>query len=260
MVPRTGRFSQPAACVALLCFGGSLALGAQQAGGSTSFDVISIKKLDPSVPAPPRRSIQANGVFETRATVAGLLYFTHGFEPVRLVNLPDWASRDVFDINARAAAPVSLDEMIPMARAMFAERFGLVTHIERRAVPHYEARLAESDGSRGPHLRKISDCAKASARPPAPSGTRFTAWGCGDMARVVIVAGGPIQMPVIDRTRLTGKFAYELAVPLDEPRDLGFAASTMQRLVREQWGLTLAPSRDPIDVLVIDALQPPTDN
>jgi uncharacterized protein (TIGR03435 family) len=57
-----------------------------------------------------------------------------------------------------------------------------------------------------------------------------------------------------------GTFAYELAVPLDEPRDLGLAASTMQRLVREQWGLTLAPSRDPIDVLVIDALRPPTDN
>jgi uncharacterized protein (TIGR03435 family) len=67
-------------------------------------------------------------------------------------------------------------------------------------------------------------------------------------------------MPVIDRTGVTGKFAYEPAIPLDEPRDLGVAVSTMQRLVREQWGLMLAPSRDEIDVLVIDALRPPTDD
>jgi uncharacterized protein (TIGR03435 family) len=244
---------------ALLAFGAAEASMQAEAGGAAAFEVISIKKLDPRAPAPPGRRIQGHGVFQTRTTVAGLLYFTHGFEPVRLVNLPEWARRDVFDIDARAAAPASLDEMIPMLRAMLAERFGLATHTERRAVPHYELRLGESDTVFGPHFRK-SDCAPAPPRPPEPSGTRYAAWGCFEIGMALVAVGGQIQMPVVDRTGLTGTFAYQLALPLDEPRDLGFAASTMQRLVKEQWGLTLAPSRDPIDVLVIDALRPPTDN
>jgi uncharacterized protein (TIGR03435 family) len=221
--------------------------------------VISIKKLDPKVPAPAGRRNQGNGVFQTRATVAGLIHPVYGFEPVRVVNLPDWAKRDVFEVDARAGHPASVDEMIPMLGTMLVERFGLVSHTERRALPHYELRLAEASGRYGPHFRP-SDCSPAPSRPPEPSGTRYAFWGCFEIGVTLVALGGQLQMPVIDRTGLTGKFAYQLAIPVDEPRDLGIAVPTLQRLLKEQWGLTLAPSRDPIDVLVIDALRSPTDN
>jgi uncharacterized protein (TIGR03435 family) len=235
------------------------AVDAQQQAGAPSFDVISIKKLDPKAPTPQARRSQGNGVFQTRATVAGLIYPVYGFEPLRTVNLPEWATRDVFEIDARASHPASVAEMMSMIGTMLAERFGLVTHREFRELPHYELRLAGPDGAFGPHLRK-SDCAPAPPRPPEPAGTRYVAYGCFEPGMMGVAVGGQIQMPVVDRTGLTGKYAYQLAIPVDEPRDLGIAPSTLHRLVKEQWGLTLVPSREPIEVLVVDAVRPPTDN
>jgi uncharacterized protein (TIGR03435 family) len=69
---------------------------------------------------------------------------------------------------------------------------------------------------------------------------------------------------VEDRTGLTGYYAFTLttAVPArpnaDTPADPG--APSLFTALEEQLGLKLEPARKPLQTVVIDHIEPPTDN
>jgi uncharacterized protein (TIGR03435 family) len=71
--------------------------------------------------------------------------------------------------------------------------------------------------------------------------------------------------PIVDKTGLTGTFDGELTFapePLPGfPRlpDSENGVSVFTAL-QEQWGLKLEPARGPVEVLVIESAQPPTEN
>ena len=50
-------------------------------------------------------------------------------------HLPKWASTDVFEIEARAPANATKDQMRLMMQALLAERFQLAVHFETPEVP-----------------------------------------------------------------------------------------------------------------------------
>ena len=71
---------------------------------------------------------------------------------------------------------------------------------------------------------------------------------------------GRLERPVIDQTGLTGRFDYKLqwtpdpATPTDEP------GTTFMQALEDQLGLKLKSTRAPMRILVIDHIEPPTDN
>jgi uncharacterized protein (TIGR03435 family) len=68
--------------------------------------------------------------------------------------------------------------------------------------------------------------------------------------------------PIVDRTALSGEFDIDL-VYQPELAAVGPGAATGPSLfsaVEDQLGLKLESTRAPVDVLVIDRIQPPTDN
>ena len=64
--------------------------------------------------------------------------------------------------------------------------------------------------------------------------------------------------PMIDRTALTGHFDIELTYWPEGSIDA--AGPLLAEALRDQLGLRLIPQRAPVDVLVIDRVQRPTDN
>jgi uncharacterized protein (TIGR03435 family) len=75
-----------------------------------------------------------------------------------------------------------------------------------------------------------------------------------------------VDRPVLDRTGLTGSFDFSLewslapdpAQPPDsQPADTG---PTFLEALQEQLGLKLKSARGPVDVLVIDHVEHPTEN
>jgi uncharacterized protein (TIGR03435 family) len=68
---------------------------------------------------------------------------------------------------------------------------------------------------------------------------------------------------VRDKTGLTGRYDLELkwapAAAEDDP-GTGILGPTLEEALREQLGLVLVPTRGPLDVIVIDAADPPTEN
>jgi uncharacterized protein (TIGR03435 family) len=184
-----------------------------------------------------------------------------------------------------------------MLRALLAERFKLVVHNDSRELPTYALVLARSDNQLGPKLvRSTVDCAAmAAARgrgdapapgPPSPDerptcGMRI---GFGNLS-----AGGVtvsqfanslamfVNRTVLDRTGLAGSFDVDLTWTPDQmpPRGAGSPPDQPVRVngadidpngpsiftaVQEQLGLKLESTKSPVDVLVIDSVERPTED
>jgi len=74
---------------------------------------------------------------------------------------------------------------------------------------------------------------------------------------VSMLSNNPIiGRKVVDRTNLTGTYAFNVLYPHDPDPSNGGAAFV--RAIQEQLGLRLESTRGPVQVLVIDHVEPPT--
>lgn len=180
-----------------------------------------------------------------------------------------------------------------MLRALLKERFALVAHNETRELPLSYLVVAREDRKLGEQLRPSTvDCAALAAtarvraggplppEPPKPGEPRPCGMigGLGRIAAnsvpislLVSMLSGQLNRPVIDRTNLTGTFDFELDYTPDQMPQLppgatlppGFPTPSpdgpsLTTALQEQLGLKLESTRGPLEVLVIDSVQPPT--
>jgi uncharacterized protein (TIGR03435 family) len=209
---------------------------------------------------------------------------------------PKWIESDHFDVVAKMAGdpqpgpngpPAAI---FPMMRNLLADRFHLVVHHETMDSQVYALVLARPEGKLGPQLHTATtDCAAlmAAARarggappvPPAPGermpcGTRMfpgnLSGGAMSMAQLANVLARFVNRTVIDRTGLAGNYDLDLQWTPDQlPQGRGDAAGappvdpngpSIFTAVQEQLGLKLDPARAPVDVLVIDRVERPTED
>ena len=186
--------------------------------------------------------------------------------------------------------------MFEMLRSLLADRFHLKVHYEVKDTPVFALMFARPDGKLGPQFRQTDvDCAALmrAAReggggppsPPAPGerpkcGARMFPGNLSAGAQTVtqIVNGlarlRDVNRQVIDRTGLAGAYDVDLvwtpdagslpsgdrpagAPPLPPIDPNGPSVFTA---VQEQWGLKLEATKAPINTLVIDAVDQPTDD
>ena len=187
---------------------------------------------------------------------------------------PPWVMSERFDVDARATFVPTVEQERVMLRALLTDRFKFSAHYEARERPIYNLLLARRDGRLGAQLRRIDvNCATykraapisgergRSVSDPPLCGYRLSA-GSG----ISIVSGGQSMQSladsisgnagraIIDKTGLTGYYAYKL--------EFGGASDEVSifTALQEQLGLTLEPARGPLDVVVIDHIERPTEN
>jgi uncharacterized protein (TIGR03435 family) len=71
---------------------------------------------------------------------------------------------------------------------------------------------------------------------------------------------GQLQRPVVDRTGLSGPHDVDLTFALDAAVLAGTDAPPLMTALREQLGLRLESARAPVEVLVIERIEPPSEN
>jgi len=83
-----------------------------------------------------------------------------------MVGLPTWAKTEPYDVSATSSlSRATADDRRSMWRAMLAERFGLVAHLEKRTRPAYDLVLVRADGKLRPGLTRVTvDCETEFAR------------------------------------------------------------------------------------------------
>jgi uncharacterized protein (TIGR03435 family) len=79
---------------------------------------------------------------------------------------------------------------------------------------------------------------------------------CVPMSTIVKLAVGVLRRPVEDKTALTGLWNFELVYAIEIESD----APSFQTALQDQLGLKVESTRSPVDVIVIDSVQQPTEN
>jgi len=287
------------------------------AGGKLAFDVASVKqnKGAPSQTNPPYSNFPMGpgdmyspnaGHFTARNwPLSFYIQFaykmTQGQIQSLLKQLPDWASTDRFDIDARGTGDPGKDQMRLMMQALLAERFKLAIHTETQQLPVFALVLAKP-GKTGPKLlpHAAGDTTCSNAPPampapgsaPAPEPPRAIAGGfpviCGGLAGVPssvpgrmalgyrnvaipLIANqmpgfGQLDKPVIDETGLTGNFDFlieftpDLPAGMTPPPNFDTTGPGFLQALSEQDGLKLISQKGPVDVMIVDHVEHPSEN
>ena len=218
-------------------------------------------------------------------------------QKARMSGGPMWMDAERFDVVAKAQGEPNLFQRLGMLRTLLADRFKLVAKSETRDQPVYALVLARSDRRLGPQLRRVPDIDCAALRrarggvpPPIPPGPPVAVpcviradpsgvilAGATTITELISVAFPQIiqDRVVVDRTELIGSYAVKLewapeqqsfAVASDLPAGLpvppppSVAGVSIFTALQEQLGLKLDPARAPIQVLVIERAERPTED
>lgn len=255
---RTSRFSLLIAAavgnalvsVVALSSGQSKAHAQTQVASDTpaSFDVISIRTIDPTVlsvrqPGTPPLAgmsdlyfLRAGGSFHAPAISArNLIAAAFGVKSWQVVGDADWIASARFEINAKTSTEVSRETLVAQApalmRALLTDRFGLKAHIERRPFQAFALTMARRDQRLGRQLHRTDvNCdppresrVPSSRIPPPPSTTERPACGLNrwpggmiagaitmdELANALTGVLGSEQI-VVNRTNLGGRFDVDL--------------------------------------------------
>jgi uncharacterized protein (TIGR03435 family) len=237
-------------------------------------------------------NVQPNGrLVVTNAPVADMIEVAYQLQPFQLAGAPDWVMRDAYDVMANgepdtaplagAGTPVSPTQL--RLRELLGDRFKLRMHMEVRELPIYALMRARADGALGARLEQATiDCGTNQGPPSGPPalpkpGERppcrmfitpvSIAAGGVPIAQFASILSRQVGRSVVDRTRLEGLYAFTLEFAPNPVAAPGGAAvppasnaPSLFTALEEQLGLKLQPDRGPVEVLVIDRIDRPSEN
>ncbi len=200
-------------------------------------------------------------------------------------NVPVWVMSERYDIKARADDKSTSDQVRLMMQSLLQDRFKLAVHMETRQAPVFSLAL-KSPGKLGPQLHlhpADGNCVTATATPAdglpavcgviahlAPSAQGRIKFGGRNVSMAMLADSLPTQTgmatlprPVVDQTGLEGKFDFSLEwTPEDTSADaaIGESGANFRDALENQLGLKLIPTKGPVEILVIDHIERPSEN
>jgi uncharacterized protein (TIGR03435 family) len=253
-----------------------------------TFEVASIPSIRQS---PPADSYIVSGSFSphsssfraTNLNVANLLAIAYDVRWDQIQGSPDWPA--MFNVQAKSdsAADQRLAQLTKdqekmeqqhMLQTLLADRFKLKIHWETRQGPTYDLVVAK----KGPKMQLVKGDPPSAEeqkvwgdRPIPPLyqrgdsrvGFDFVAHGCSmnDLAETL---ARQFSRPVVDKTGLKGKYDFTLhyhdARLSDRSADDQDPTPPLDMAIQDQLGLKLEPAKGPIQLLVIDHIEKPSEN
>lgn len=231
-----------------------------------AFDVASIKPANPAA-RPGRVQLAILPTISTgpatlssrSATVKDLIAAAYGIETYQVFGGPPWLESDRFEVLAKSDKPASRDQLLLMLRPLLKDRCKLAFHTETK-----EMRVYALTASKNVSLQRPLTPSEA-AKPTLNHLVRN--WDMPALARYLTRFGA--DMPVIDRTGLSGEFSLDL--DMDSVVSAAYqnngAAPTNENMfdatvemIEHQTGLKLVPTSAPVEMLVIDHVDRPSAN
>lgn len=234
-----------------------------------SFEVISIRQdkaaTSWSASTPP------DGYTAKGITLMYLLMGAYNIMPnYRIIGPPTWWDDAKFDIQAKVSDPdipvlqkLDYRQRASMVQQILTDRFKLKAHGELRTQPIYS-------------LVVVKQGVLTEAPPPADGKPVGMGWrpGRGDRAGQMVATSlttgwlaaqlsGSLGRMVVDNTGLTGTYHVDLhytpGSPVSGQAEPDTSLSIFTAL-EEQLGLKLVPSKGPVECLIIDHVEMPSEN
>jgi uncharacterized protein (TIGR03435 family) len=186
---------------------------------------------------------------------------------------PGWLNDTRYDIVGKGPDPnASNPEVWEMMRSLLAERFKLKYHVESREFPIYALTVAKG----GPKLKDGEDgrCAAEIKAGKTCGDIIFPPFGAGiyNMPIGALIGGLARTLqdrPIVDKTGLTGKYDVTVTWMPDgmKPEDLEKIPKEQRpedlslfQAIEKQAGLKLEATKGPVQVVVVDSIQKPSEN
>ena len=227
-----------------------------------TFEVATIKPAAPSPDGHTHINYPPDGRFSAlNITLIALMAWAYGMPEKQILDGPSWLATTRFDIQAKADAEGQMQRFASdqhqdlkrhMVQALFVDRFHLKLHQETRTMPAYDLILAKGGSKLQP--------SQSNGKTIGISRTYFNGQGL----TTAIIADRLSQITgrvVVDKTNLPDRYDLKLQwTPDDAPATDNSAAPSLFTAIQEQLGLKLEPAKEPVPVLVIDHIDPPTPN
>ena len=169
-----------------------------------------------------------------------------------------------FDIEAKILSKQGADvsklsdqQLQAMTIPLLAERFHLKAHVEQKSLPIYE--LVVTRG--GPKVKLSTEAAPTSSWNVNGDGVNTTLTAkTASMPDLAQALSDVVHRQVVDKTGLAGRTDITLKWTSDDAADQGVPVLSIFTALEEQLGLKLVPAKGPVDTIVIDHIEMPTQN
>jgi uncharacterized protein (TIGR03435 family) len=237
------------------------------------FEVATIKPSSPDAQG-QRINVGIGGgnAFSTGNTpLSELIKFAYTVHGKQVTGGPSWVESDRFDIMAKPDTPgmPSVTQLRAMVQKLLAERFQLQFHREKRELSAYVITVGK-DGV------KMTQAPAGRAPLPGFGGRGPGAVGVRNstMAEFAdFLQSRVLERPVVDQTGLTDRYDFTLEWKPDAAQVAAIAGPNAPALPQNiedrpdlftamlrQLGLKIESSKAPVEVLVIDKVEKPSEN
>ena len=240
-----------------------------------------------------------DGLTATGATLKMLIKTAYQVEDHQIAGAPNWFDSEKYDIEAKVDRSVAEElpklsedrralETQRMLQALLADRLKLTLHRETKELPVYELVIVKN----GPKLQEAkpgdpsaSEIKRPDGLPAGPHTMRMSMEGGAreltgqglPVASLVRLLSGQLHRTVLDKTGLTAKYNFTLkwtadqSVPMFRGTEGGQPAPdtapppessgpSLFTAIQEQLGLKLESQKGPVEIIVIDHVEKPSEN
>jgi uncharacterized protein (TIGR03435 family) len=256
---------------------------AQPAALRSTFEVASLKQ-NKSAAMPLIRVLHGGRFTLINLPMQYVITMAYHIRDVQLLGAPAWFTSERYDVDARAEGSPSFPAMLGMLQALLEDRLQLKFHHGTKELPVYSLAI----GKPGKLGQVEGDCSESNREPPDP--TKLPNGPCGflyilpghilgqkaTISQLVDAISLSTGRVVFDKTNLAGKYDIQLVYTPELPQfqaPPGSAPPGMPPLppidpngpslftaVQEQLGLKLESQRGPVETMVIDHIERPSEN
>lgn len=260
----------------------SLTAALSQTNPRPAFEAASVKPSAPDargtiIAMPPGGRLEIANM-----TLKEMIGDAYSVQPYQISSGPAWLDSAHYDISAKAGKEVKRDDVLVMLQSLLADRFHLAIRREIRQLPIYALVLARKDGKPGPKLieSKAGGCTEPDSVNPfaadpaklcgnfslGPDGLTLTSATIGSLApRLSRLIG----RNVIDKTGLTKRYDVDIEWAPDESffmrppsgdRPAQSDGPSIFTDFRDQLGIAFRPEKGPVEILIIQRAEKPSEN
>lgn len=214
----------------------------------------------------------------TNINLKTLIANAYGIRQDLISGGPGWVDSMGFDVNAKisgedlaAYKKLTARQRNSLLVPLLVDRFHLKVHHETKVLPMYDLVLAKG-GSRMKMEPPVPPSPDAAKDPEAAKPRGMITMGPGmlkgegiPMTSIANQLAYALEATVVDKTGLTGTFDFELKWTPDDAPPANEADSAEPNVsifaaVQEQLGLKLQPTKGPVDTIIIDHADQPSEN
>jgi uncharacterized protein (TIGR03435 family) len=232
-----------------------------------AFEVASIKPADPAANGSSTRTSQGR-LTMTNVTLKRCIQIAYRIQEYQVSGGPNWLDTARFDIVAKAADSdeklpnaVRQERMEAMIRTLLEDRFQLAIHRETKVLPAYTLTV-------GKNGHKLKEAEPGEGSSTSSGRGKLTAKRVS-MADLAVRLSSLMDRPVVDMTGVKGTFDLALEWTPDDAAKPGgndevliekSSGPSIFTAIQEQLGLRLEAQKAPVEKIVIDRAEKPSDN